>query len=331
MTLGSDIFVSSTCYDLIDLRAAVAEALRDMGLHPRLSDDYQSDFIAQPSKDSIETCLINVRDADTFLVILSQRYGRSLQDSGFDDVSATHLEYRTAREATKPILFYVRDQTMAEYDGWKANKDYNTRYVVNDKDKNNIKQNHRIFELIDEHKKLKRDGGTNWITPFTTSVDLIRKIQKDLAAPSGKALLQSLAEKGELPEIRITGITGTAPSASHLAPHNIAVTFENHGQSAADQPQIRLRQQSSKSPTFSGLGRPIPPGKSTISHFTLASASEQQGPYAIIDFSYRITRGWRIMDTFMLDATLNIGYYGKTLVEKATVICSLPDDPWQQS
>jgi hypothetical protein len=38
------VFISSTCYDLIDLRAELEAMLRDLGLHPVLSDRPTSEF-----------------------------------------------------------------------------------------------------------------------------------------------------------------------------------------------------------------------------------------------------------------------------------------------
>jgi hypothetical protein len=105
------IFISSTCYDLLDLRAEVHTHLAEMGLTPVLSDRPSSDFVVDPRVDSIETCLANVRACDVFVCIVSQRYGTSLKNAGdaYPDLSATHLEWHEARKAGKPIYFYWRD------------------------------------------------------------------------------------------------------------------------------------------------------------------------------------------------------------------------------
>ena len=42
------VFVSSTCYDLLDLRAEVEAHLQEMGLTPLLSDRPSSDFEVLP-------------------------------------------------------------------------------------------------------------------------------------------------------------------------------------------------------------------------------------------------------------------------------------------
>jgi hypothetical protein len=57
-----------------------------------------------------------------FICVLLQSYGPRLRGVGFDDVSATHLEYRTAREAKSAIHFYLRDRLLGEYEIWRKNR-----------------------------------------------------------------------------------------------------------------------------------------------------------------------------------------------------------------
>lgn len=64
--MSGQIFVSSTCYDLLDLRAEVEALLKEMGLSPVMSDRPRSEFEVTGYSDSIATCLANVRGADVF-------------------------------------------------------------------------------------------------------------------------------------------------------------------------------------------------------------------------------------------------------------------------
>ena len=104
------VFISSTVYDLVDVRAEVEDLLRDLGLNPILSGSATSDFQPLPDENSIESCLVNLRACDAVIVILCRRYGPSLEKSGFEDLSATHLEYREARKHGKRVYMYVRDR-----------------------------------------------------------------------------------------------------------------------------------------------------------------------------------------------------------------------------
>src|SRR4051812_7537858 len=116
------VFISSTAYDLIDIRAELFEYFKSLGIIPILSDNSLSDFTIEHNINSIETCLANVDRADEVVVILDKRYGPSLKSAGYDDVSATHLEFRRAIERRKPIHFFVRDRLEADFSIWKKNK-----------------------------------------------------------------------------------------------------------------------------------------------------------------------------------------------------------------
>lgn len=168
------VFVSSTVYDLIDIRAEIAELLRSLGISPVLSDDKLSDFILKHDASSIEACLVNVESSDAVIIVLDKRYGPSLKSAGFDDLSATHLEYRHAVKLGKPIHFYVRDRLEADAALWKKNgrrEDVSLSWI----DEKNV----RLFEILEEHRQLTSDSTkSNWYSAFNNSVDLKKSIQQ---------------------------------------------------------------------------------------------------------------------------------------------------------
>lgn len=194
----SRVFISSTCYDLIDLRDELKHLLEDAGLQPVMSDDVDH-FDVSGRTDSIETCLANVRSSDAFICVLSQRYGPSLGSAGYPDISATHLEYKEAKESGLPIHLFVRDRLEAEYSLSKKHKTthgsldgFQTRWVP--------KGNWGIFEFLDQHATLaKGSSATNWYTLFSTSIDLKDRVQRQLAKLSSKATLTRLLDSGALP------------------------------------------------------------------------------------------------------------------------------------
>lgn len=162
------VFISSTVYDLIDVRAELSAHLAAMGVTPVLSDDKLSDFRVQQEMNSIATCLVNVESCDEFILILDRRYGPKLGKAGFDDVSATHLEYRHAIASGRPIHVFVRDRMAAEYSIWKQNKRSEAIGFpwVKEEDLG-------LFELLDEHAKLSAERQrSNWYSTFANSVDL---------------------------------------------------------------------------------------------------------------------------------------------------------------
>jgi hypothetical protein len=188
--MADHVFISSTCYDLIDIRAEVETEFRHMRLMPILSDRSTSEFLVAPDANSIENCLANLRRADHVVFILSQRYGPSLSKAGYDDMSATHLEYREARRLKKPIYMYVRDRLEADAALHKKNRGakLNFGWVSDD--------SQQLFALLDEHRKLvKKAAESNWLWTFRDSVELKSILRKDFKDKSNRATMEDLIER----------------------------------------------------------------------------------------------------------------------------------------
>lgn len=200
------VFVSSTCYDLVDLRAELHEDLRDLGVEALFSDLKESDFVvpADPDINSIEACLVNVRQSDVLIVILSQRYGPKLGPA-FGDLSATHCEYSEARILKKPVHFYVRDRLDGDYSTWRRNgskPDFTGAWCGKDGVKG-------LFVMIDAHRQLVGPDGTassnNWYSTFVNSVDLRADIRRRLSPAAVRATGERLIRQGQVPILMITG------------------------------------------------------------------------------------------------------------------------------
>ena len=92
------VFISSTCYDLSQIRRDLKDGIREMGHEPMLSED--KDFPIDPSLTSSENCINAVRnDADVFVLIIGNKYGHKLESGQ----SITNSEFLTAVE--KEFLF----------------------------------------------------------------------------------------------------------------------------------------------------------------------------------------------------------------------------------
>jgi hypothetical protein len=200
------VFISSTCHDLLDLRSEVEQHISGMGLLPVLSDRPTSGFDRTPDSNSIDTCLVNVRSSDIFVCVLSQRYGPSLKTSGFDDISATHLEWREAISNKKPVYMYVRDKTMAECDLWKKTRRMSAGTSIDTETSAwpyswvKEKRDEPLFKFLEEHMKLSSElTRKNWVAIFRDSVELKQMISSDLKLESSKALLGRAFQEGKMP------------------------------------------------------------------------------------------------------------------------------------
>jgi len=212
------VFVSSTCHDLIDMRAELHEDLRDLGVEALFSDLKESDFVvpAEPDINSIEACLVNLRQSDVVIVILSQRYGPKL-GACFADLSATHCEYNEARKQKKPVYFYVRDKLDADFSTWRRNgskPEFTGAWCREDGVKG-------LFTMIDAHRQLVGPDGTassnNWYSTFVNSVDLRADIRRRLSPVAVRATGEKLIRQGQVPILMIIS-HGISPVAGREGP-----------------------------------------------------------------------------------------------------------------
>ncbi len=94
------VFISSVIGGFEAYRDAAAQAISTLGHTAKRSEDYG----ASPSSPQA-VCLAGVREADCVVLILGDRYGED-QPSG---LSASHEEYREARDRVDVLAFIQRD------------------------------------------------------------------------------------------------------------------------------------------------------------------------------------------------------------------------------
>ena len=99
------VFISSLIAGFEPYRSISREVVRNI----TPSTDHWLRILARGPTSPQAACLAGVREADLVVLILGERYG-ARQQTG---LSATHEEYRAARE-TKPVLAFVQEGMEAE-------------------------------------------------------------------------------------------------------------------------------------------------------------------------------------------------------------------------
>ena len=157
------IFLSSTCYDLTDLRAIVEDYFKKKGEILLLSD--RNSFPINPREHRHDICLLNAKSADLFLLFLDKRFGAPYYKD--KNISITWAEYRIAKENNVPIFVLIRENVFNERETWKVNgrKD-DFKPAFTDKVE--------TFKFIDEIQ-LANEGP--WIGQFNNAVDVLEKME----------------------------------------------------------------------------------------------------------------------------------------------------------
>lgn len=188
------MFVSSTCYDLNQVRADMKRFFDGMGLDPILSES--PSFPTSPQTSAVDNCLQAVKErTDIFVLIIGDRYG-SQNESG---KSITNLEYLEARARGLPIYIFVLKKIINGLPFWKKNPlaDYegtvDTPKLFEFVETLRTSQNHWVFEF-DEAQHIMDTLRRQLAYLFMDGLVLREKL-KDLKSPSSLSALSGKSLK----------------------------------------------------------------------------------------------------------------------------------------
>ena len=159
-----NVFLSSTMYDLSELRAQLRHFVEGLGWGAVMSE--HASFPIDANRTTVENSRRNVREnADVFVMVVGARYG-SVDDES--DRSVTNLEFIEARTSGVPVYVFVSKDVLAQLRVWKANPDADYSGVVDTP---------RVFEFIDSFRR----GGEIWTFEFATAEDILNTLRNQVA------------------------------------------------------------------------------------------------------------------------------------------------------
>jgi hypothetical protein len=183
---GFPIFISSTDYNLIDLRAELAKYLAELGYRPILSssDGFHDN---SPELEPWESCLQVLQTAYVMVLVIDGKYGEPLEWKNFASivgdrkVSPTHAEYLFAHKSKMRMLVFIRKEILTYY------QSYRTALKIAKGEKALAKENllktlpkHIQFETLEFVEEVKTTRSIPWIKPFENVTDIKQEIQKKM-------------------------------------------------------------------------------------------------------------------------------------------------------
>lgn len=147
------IFISSTCYDLSQIRADLFDFISGLGYQPILSE--HSSFAINPDSDTMENCIENVNAADILILIIGSRYGYVAETGK----SITNTEYLYAKQKGIPIYIFIHKSLITILPIWKKNKDADFSDSVDST---------KVFEFVETL----RSDNKNWCFEFEKAQDI---------------------------------------------------------------------------------------------------------------------------------------------------------------
>ncbi len=170
------VFISSTYYDLKNLRADLDRFIREQGYEAILNEHGNIPYGSEKKLE--EYCYKEIELCDILVSIIGGRFGNESSNKKY---SISQQELKAAIELNKPIYIFIEKNVLAELKTFEKNRDNeHIKYAsVDDK---------RIYQFIEEVQSLPVG---NPIAPFETASDITIYLKEQWAGLFQRLLQES--------------------------------------------------------------------------------------------------------------------------------------------
>jgi len=117
------VFLSSTFYDLKQVRADIDMFIENLGYEPVRNEEGD---IPYGKDDALEEyCYKEIKNIDILISIIGGRFGSESKRTGS---SISQIEVKTALKEGKQIYIFIEKNVLAEYETYLLNKDNDTKF-----------------------------------------------------------------------------------------------------------------------------------------------------------------------------------------------------------
>lgn len=167
------VFISSTCYDLREIRDVLFSFIDDVNYIPVLSD--KGDVFYHPDIHTHDSCLNEIETCQLFILIIGGRFGGKYKADA--SKSIVNAEYECAKRLEIPIITFISREVYDDHRVYVRNR------IDNPDTFNNIiypsieKQDYaiNIFQFIDDVRKSEFN---NAVFPFEFGREIIKCLKQ---------------------------------------------------------------------------------------------------------------------------------------------------------
>lgn len=164
------IFISSTFYDLRQIRSELDKFIMNLGYEPIRNEE--GDIPYGKEEELQKYCYREIENVDILISIIGNRYGSpAVSDDKEKEYSVTQREIKTAYERNKQVYIFIDKNVLTEYETYllnKKSKDITYKYV----------DNKNIYKFIEEVKSWSHN---NNIKDFETADDITKYLKEQFA------------------------------------------------------------------------------------------------------------------------------------------------------
>jgi hypothetical protein len=167
-------FISSTCYDLSEVRDRLVSFCDSFGFETALSE--RGDVFYHPDLHTHESCVSEISNCQIFILIIGGRFGGKYKID--PSTSITNAEFLAAKELGLPVFTFVKDGVLNDHNTFQKNRD---KVFVNEIDYPSIEKQEyakNIFQFIDG---VRLSDTNNGFFGFTYAKDIEVFLRKQLA------------------------------------------------------------------------------------------------------------------------------------------------------
>lgn len=168
------VFISSTCYDLNEIRESIENYLCELEFETILSD--KGHIYYQPGLHTHESCIKEVGNCNLFILIIGGRFGGTFV--GDENRSVVNAEYDAAKSERIPIVTFIKKTVWDNHLFYIKNKGNDKDGIIEYPAIENQKTAKKIFEFIDKVRLSEKNNG---VFPFGNSNELIGILKKQFA------------------------------------------------------------------------------------------------------------------------------------------------------
>jgi len=206
------IFISSTCYDLSNIRDALRNFILGLGYEPVMSD--YGDVLYDPRLHTHTSCIDEVKNCDMLILLIGGRFGGNAiseavsvmdfekiretinTEAVLDDkkLSITHLEVLKAIEHGLPVYTFIKEDVLNDHKIYEKNKNKSFISEITFPSIEKQETAKYIFEFINI-VRLKKFG--NNIFPFKKENDIEEVLKKQWSSYFQRLIKEQFNNKRE--------------------------------------------------------------------------------------------------------------------------------------
>lgn len=126
------IFISSTFYDLKQIRVELDKFIESLGYEPIRNEE--GDIPYGKDEELQKYCYKEISNIDILVSIIGSRYGSSaINDEKGKEYSISQKEVKTALDNNKQVFVFIDKNVLTEYETYALNKDVpniSYKYVI---------------------------------------------------------------------------------------------------------------------------------------------------------------------------------------------------------